>query len=137
MRIKTLEELVNVLESYEEVVSRASDIAELPDGCTADYIEYNRSNGMVDVYGTYFCRGEFCHEEDRFPIEWLVMSDEQVKEAKAEKKRAELLAKQEREREAAERAACEQEEKDRAEYERLKLKFESHDVKGDSANGQS
>ena len=129
MRIKTLEELVNVFEAYEEIVSRASDIAELPSGTSVDYIEYDGANGMIDVYGTSVCRGECYHEEDRFPIEWLIMTDEQVKEAKAEKKRAELLAKQEREREKAERAAREQEEKDRAEYERLKLKFEGTTVK--------
>jgi hypothetical protein len=129
MRVKTLEELKDLFAAYEEVVSRASDIAELPSGTSVDYIEYDGANGMIDVYGTSVCRGECCHEEDRFPIEWLIMSDEQVKEVKAEKKRAELLAKQEREREAAERVAREQEEKDRAEYERLKLKFESQDVK--------
>ena len=129
MRIKTLEELKDLFAAYDEVVSRASDIAELPYGCTADYIEYDGANGMIDVYGSYMCCGECCHEKDRFPIEWLIMTDEQVKEAKAEKKRAELLAKQEREREKAERAAREQEEKDRAEYERLKLKFEGTTVR--------
>lgn len=129
MRIKTLEELVNVFEAYEEIVSRASDIAELPSGTSVDYIEYDGVNGMIDVYGTSVCRGECYHEEDRFPMEWLILSDEQVKEVKAEKKRAELLAKQEREREKAERAAREQEEKDRAEYERLKLKFEGTTVR--------
>lgn len=129
MRVKTLEELKDLFAAYEEVVSRASDIAELPSGTSVDYIEYDGVNGMIDVYGTSVCRGECCPEEDRFPIEWLVMSDEQVKEVKAEKKRAELLAKQEREREAAERVAREQEEKDRVEYERLKLKFEGTTVK--------
>lgn len=129
MRIKTVEELKDLFAAYDEVVSRASDIAELPSGTSVDYIEYDGANRMIDVYGTSVCRGECCPEEDRFPMEWLVMSDEQVKEAKAEKKRAELLAKQKREREAAERAAFEQEKKDRAEYERLKLKFESQDVK--------
>lgn len=132
MGIKTIEELKDLFAAYDEVVSRALDIAELPRGCTVDYvdyIEYDGANGMIDVYGSYWCRGECCHEQDRFPIEWLIMTDEQVKEAKAKKKRAELLAKQEREREKAERAAREQEEKDRAEYERLKLKFESQDVK--------
>ena len=129
MRIKTVEELKDLFAAYEDVVSRASDIAELPSGTSVDYIEYDGANGMIDVYGTSVCRGECYHEEDRFPMEWLVMSDEQVKEAKAEKKRAELLAKQEREREAAECAARKQEEKDRAEYERLKLKFEGTTVR--------
>ena len=129
MRIKTVEGLKDLFAAYEEVVSRASDIAELPSGTSVDYIEYDGVNGMIDVYGTSVCRGECYHEEDRFPMEWLVMSDEQVNEAKAEKKRAELLAKQGREREAAECAARKQEEKDRAEYERLKLKFEGTTVK--------
>ena len=124
MKIETIDELKDLIDIYDEIVEKAGSIS---DGWnfTPERIDYDNKTNLLTVYGEEYCRGESYHESYSFPMEWMFMSPDQVKEAKIERKRLEELARKKREEELAERKAREQEERDKAEYERLKQKFET------------
>ena len=121
--IKTIDELKDLIDVYDEIVAKAGSIS---DGWnfTPERIDYDNKTNLLTVYGEEYCRGESYHESYSFPMEWMFMSPDQIKDAKIERKRLEELARKKREEELAERKAREQEERDKAEYERLKQKFE-------------
>ncbi len=85
-------------------------------------VEWDDDN-LIIHYSTY-CKGCYDHDSEAVPIEWLFLTDEQLKEAQEQKKKCDEESRR-RLREVKERfEKMAQEQKDREEYERLKAKFE-------------
>ena len=120
--VNTVDELKALIDGYSAMLEKAEKIA---DGYnfSADWMDYDPKTDSLIVHGTETCRGCTDHESYSFPMSWMFMSDDELKEAKAEKKRQEELRYKERKRQEAERKAREQEQRDKEEYERLKRKY--------------
>ena len=111
---KRAEEIFNLLESLKEFnVSRFMNLSGI-----------NYEDGSIWFECCGRCMNEYDEEHFGCDIEYLYMSDEEITKLikdKQEKKRKEI---EEQEKEATRRIAETKEKHDRAEYERLKKKYE-------------
>ena len=118
-------EAIEALDRAESIKSRAEVILVPGNYWDIEYVIWDHDTKLdrdeiiaigTDIDGDY-------HDES-FPIEWLFLDDESLKKAKEEEK--ERIRKEKEEHEARLKAEEDKivEEKERAEYERLKEKFE-------------
>lgn len=118
----SIQEVKALIDNYSALIEKA---AEIVDGYhfNAESIEYNNETNELMVYGTETCLGETYGERYDIPMSWLFLTPEQLKDAKAEKKKKDMLARQAYQKEKSEKEAREKEIKEKAEYERLKAKY--------------
>lgn len=87
---------------------------------------YKDDNGkeMLNIYFDYYCCGETDFDEDNVPFDWLFLDEQELKKARIEeaevRRQAEIEYKKRREAEYQK----EKERKEKAEYKRLKTKYE-------------
>lgn len=122
----TIDELKNLIDTYNELTKKAEDIAERYLGgynFSADSIEYD-ANGQIEVYGTETCRGCTDYASYEFPMEWLLLSEDELERAAEEKKRQDQIAEEQRKKELAELQARETRDKELRMLAELKAKYE-------------
>lgn len=78
-----VQDIKHVVDKYDEIVKKASKIVSKNNFC-GTYVEYK--NDMVLVHGYGMSCGEPEYSSHSFPIEWLVLSDEELEAAKKEHK---------------------------------------------------
>ena len=122
----TIDELKNLIDTYNELTKKAEDIAERYLGgynFSADSIEYD-ANGQIEVYGTETCRGCTDYASYEFPMEWLLLSEDELERAAEEKKRQDQIAEEQRKKELTELQARETRDKELRMLAELKAKYE-------------
>lgn len=125
----TIDELKNLIDSYNQLTRKSGDIAERYLGgynFSADSIDYD-ANGQIEVYGTETCRGCTDYASYEFPIEWLLLPEDELKKAIDRRKEQDKLIAELNKKELAELQARETREKELAELARLKAKYEAAD----------
>ena len=110
--MNNIEEVKKIISDYEEVMEKSRRLVD------------NFSVESVEIVGDdYLCIGYFWNwstEYEEVPISWLFLSDEDLSKAKEEKRRE----KEELKRRMEMLENQKREEEERAEYERLRKKFE-------------
>ena len=123
----TIDELKNLIDTYNELKKKSEDIAVRYSGAwnfDADSIEYYDADGQIEVDGTETCRGCTDYASYEFPMEWLLLPEDELEKAIKEKKEQDKLAEQ-RAKELAElRKAQETRERELRMLAELKAKYE-------------
>ncbi len=131
---KTVEDAQKLIEAYWDLVERALDVvSDVPfkadNGLDSEhaYLDFDGDNALVvwaEYESDYYGGGSVNYREERFPASALLISDANLATLRANVKREEVekAAKLHAAQEAV--ARDRQEAHDRAEWERLKLKFE-------------
>ena len=122
----TIDELKNLIDTYNELVRKSENIAERYLGAynfSADSIEYD-ANGQIEVYGTETCRGCTDYASYEFPMEWLLLPEDELERAAEEKKQQDKLAEEQRKKELAELQAQETRKRELQILAELKAKYE-------------
>ena len=125
----TIDELKSLIDTYNRLTRKSGDITERYLGgynFSADSIEYD-ANGQIEVYGTETCRGCTDYASYEFPMEWLFLSEDELKRAAEEKKRQDKLAEERRQKELAELRAQRIRERELQTLAELKAKYEGVD----------
>lgn len=123
---KNIEEISDIIDRYESIVDRADKIVRKY-GCSLKYyfdvehIEMSRDLQSLIVTGTDY-DGEY--HDGALPASWLFISDEELKVAVDEEVERRRQIKLEIQAHLKKKRQEEFEKQERAEYERLKLKFE-------------
>lgn len=132
--ITTVDEIKEVIEKFEAIKCRAEHILREVDDI--EDINIIKENHMYhetayelgcdcSFYGTYIASGHSCHASEDIKAEWLLMDKDNAEAAYcAFRKEKEALDEAKREAKKKEKLAQE-EAAERAEYERLKAKFEN------------
>ena len=127
--VETIDEARLIIDKYEWLRDKAFDLVDDSDLDEVTNLEFdeNDKDTLIIYYSTFYM-GYASFDSISVPIAWLFLSDDKLAEAKKERREAKKEAEQ-RQKELNEIAAKqEQERKERAEYERLKTKFESGGV---------
>lgn len=125
----TIDELKNLIDSYGELTKKSEDIAVRYSGAwnfDADTIDYT-ADGYIEVYGTETCYGCTDCASYAFPIEWLLLPEDELKRAIDRRKEQDKLTEELNKKELAELHARETKERELAELARLKAKYEAAD----------
>lgn len=122
----TVEEIEEFLQVKEEFEHKILKIGSLVNYRLYEYInDYSVECGYIHLNtDDYWSDGTHDYESVSFPVEYLTLTDGEIFEKELEKQERARLQKEERERIEKEEQLKVQEEKERAEYERLKAKFE-------------
>lgn len=126
----TIDELKHLIDTYDQLVKKSEDIAVRYSGAwnfDADSIEYYDANSQIEVDGTETCRGCTDYASYEFPMEWLLLSEDELEKAIKEKKEQDKLAEEQWQKELAELQARETRERELAELARLKAKYDAAD----------
>ena len=121
--IKDIEDVKNIIAKYEWLKEKADKL--IIDHQYVDEIDdVNFEADKLIISFTRYYKGCYERDEDVVPIEWLFLSDDDLRNAKTKiiDERREIAEEQRRFKEALKLKA--QEQKDREEYARLKAKFE-------------
>lgn len=122
----TIDELKSLIDTYNDLAKKSEDIAEYYLGAynfSADNIEYD-ANGQIEVYGTETCYGCTDYASYEFPMEWLLLSEDELERAAEEKKQQDKLAEEQRKKELAELHALETRDRELRMLAELKAKYE-------------
>lgn len=124
-------EVMNFLKLKEKVDKRAEEIfnllCELKEFKVSRFMSLNGINyedGSIWFECCGRCMNEYDEEHFGCDIEYLYMSDEEITKLIKDKQEKERKEKEKQEKETARRIAETKEKHDRAEYERLKAKYE-------------
>ena len=122
----TIEELKSLIDTYNELKKKSEDIAERYSGAynfSADSIEYD-ADGQIEVQGTETCRGCTDYASYEFPMEWLLLPEDELERAIKEKKEQDRLDAERYKKKLAELQAQKTREKELQMLAELKAKYE-------------
>ena len=122
----TLDELKSLIDTYNMLVRKSENIAERYLGgwnFSGDSIEYD-ANGQIEVYGTETCCGCTDYASYEFPMDWLLLPEDELERVAEEKKRQDKLAEEQRTKELAELQAQKTKENELRMLAELKAKYE-------------
>ena len=122
----TIDELKNLIDTYNRLTRKSEDIAERYLGAwnfSADSIEYDAS-GQIEVYGAETCCGCTDYASYEFPMEWLLLPEDELKKAVDRRKEQDKLAEELVKKSAELRKAQETREKELQMLAELKAKYE-------------
>ena len=124
-------EVMNFLKLKEKADKRAEEIFNLLESLQEFSVSWFMSlSGITYEDGSIWfeccgnCRNEYNEEHFGCDIEYLYMSDEEITKLIKDKQEKKRKEKEKQEKETARRMAETKEKRDRAEYERLKKKYE-------------
>lgn len=122
----TIDELKNLIDNYNELTRKSENIAIRYSNAynfDADSIEYD-ANGQIEVSGTETCCGCTDYASYEFPMEWLLLSEDELERAIEEKKQQDKLAEEQHKKKLAELRAQETRKKELQMLAELKAKYE-------------
>lgn len=124
-----IEELKNLIDAYNQFKKKSEDIATRYSGAWnfgADSIDYT-ADGYIEVDGTETCRGCTDYASYEFPMEWLLLPEDELEKAIKEKKEQDRLDEELAKKKAELRKAQETREKEFQMLAELKAKYEGAD----------
>jgi len=122
----TIDELKNLIDTYNKLTKKSGSIANRYLGAynfCADSIDYDADN-QIEVYGTETCCGCNDYASYKFPMEWLLLPEDELERVAEDKKRQDKLAEEQRKKELAELQAWETREQELRMLAELKAKYE-------------
>lgn len=117
--VSNVEDVIKLIANYNWLIDNCKRLTSIQDIDRVDF----EGNNLV-IYGSSTYRGCTSYEEDEVPIKWIFLNDEELKKAKEEKLDAEKTTKEMEDELNSFLKKQAEEQKDRAEYERLKKKYE-------------
>ncbi len=122
----TIQNLTKIIDDYRELRGKIKRITDKFEGRSTEvkYFGVNEPYEEIDTCYEVTCCGEPCDGERTFPVSWLSLTDNELADALYEYRKEQRRLEEEHERKRHEACLKAQEEKERAEYERLKAKFE-------------
>lgn len=121
----TIDELKNLIDTYNKLTKKSGSIANRYLGAynfSADSIDYD-ADGQIEVYGTETCCGCNDYASYKFPMEWLLLPEDELEKAAERKKRQDKLAEEQYQKELAKLQARETEAAERKMLAELKAKY--------------
>lgn len=122
----TIDELKNLIDTYNELKKKSEDIAVRYSGAwnfDADSIDYT-ADGYIEVDGTETCRGCNDYASYEFPMEWLLLPEDELERAIKEQKEQDKLDEELAKKLAELRKTQETREKELQMLAELKAKYE-------------
>ncbi len=128
MEFKTLEEVKTLIDNYDYIKDKASDmLIDAWNNQGVDEVSYyfnkDTNTDMLEISYTEYCKGETYYECENLPMAWLLLNEDELKQAKIKFKEDRKRRQEEYEKTQAIKKAKEQERKEREEYEKLKAKY--------------
>ena len=129
----TIDELKNLIDTYNKLTKKSGNIANRHLGAynfSADSIDYD-ADGQIEVYGTETCCGCNDYASYKFPMEWLLLPEDELDRVAEEKKRQDKLAEEQYQQELAELQVQETRERELRMLAELKAKYEGENLNGE------